>query len=283
MKRNLLFLLCIALFTLSVIAQDAPEAGQKFRIANGSGLYLTCDPGYNGGNNPWFIDSLYTVPSSVSTDYTLNGTATTSVVNTNPNQQIFTLSNPDPNDPELWVIEAANGQYLSQSASYAWDVVLSPASDIAASQLFFVDQGWGIYLLQLSTRTNQYLATDNAAEGESVGKYSDGWEYLYRSTVYNDKPATQAGDQALWYFEKYNTNGINDLAADKNTITVFPTLANKTLTINVEKGTEIAVYTLTGTKVIDTVLDGKLDISSLASGVYFVTTPNGGKAKFIKQ
>jgi hypothetical protein len=41
MKRNLLFLLCIALFTLSVIAQDVPEAGQKFRIVNGSGLYLT--------------------------------------------------------------------------------------------------------------------------------------------------------------------------------------------------------------------------------------------------
>lgn len=283
MKRNLLFSFCIALFTLSAIAQDAPEAGQKFRIVNGSGLYLTCDPGYNSGNNPWFLDSLYTAPATNSTVYTLNGTATTSVVNTNPNQQIFTLRNPNPDDPEIWAIEEANGQYLSQSAEYAWDCILSPSADIAASQLFFVDQGWDLYLLRLSTRTGVYLASDNASEGETVGKYNDGWEYLYRSTIYNDKPSTQGNDQALWYFEKDNTSGINDLNADKNTITVFPTVANKTLTVNIEKGTKIAIYSLTGTKVIETVLDGKLDVSSLTSGVYFVTTPNGGKTKFIKQ
>lgn len=283
MKQNLLFFIVYFFFTLSAIAQDTPESGKKFRIVNGSGLYLTCDPAYNSGNNPWFIDSLYTATFSVSKIYTLNGESITSVVSTNPNQQIFTLSNPNPNDPDIWVIEAANGEYLSQSASYAWDCVLSPSSDIGNSQLFFVDQGFDLFLLQLSTRTGLYLASDNAAEGESIGTYADGWQYLYRSTIYNDKPATQANDQALWYFEKDNTTGIDAISADKNIMTVFPTVANETLTVNVAKGTRIEVYALTGSKVIDVILDGKLDISSLTSGVYIVATPNGEKAKFIKQ
>src|SRR5690554_5936860 len=283
MKQNLLlFIMCFS-FTLSTVSQEAPESGKKFRIVNGSGLYLTANPDYEG-YNPWFIDSLYTAPSSTSTEYTLNGETVISVVNTDPIQQIFTLSNPNPNDPDVWAIEASNGAYLTQSPEYDWDCILGPSSDVASSQLFFVDQGYGLYLLQLSTRSDGYLATDNAEEGEIIGTYEDGWQYLHRSTVYNDKPADQDNNQAIWYFEKVTTTGIDDVRLDKNAIAVFPTLANETVTVsNLTVGTRIAVYDIAGSKVMDVIYDGKLGISSLISGVYIVATPDGGKAKFIKQ
>ena len=216
-SKFLLLLVCVIL-GLNVSAQDAPVAGKKFRIANASGLYLTCDPAYNSGYNPWFIDSLYTVESSVSTDYVLNGETTTSVINSSPSQQTFTLVNPNPSDPEIWAIEAANGEYLAQSTEYGWDCVLSPSVDAAESQLYFVDQGGGIYFFQISTRSgDQYVASDSYTAGEMLGEYGDGWQYLYRSYIYNDKPSGQDGQTAYWWFEEVITTGINDVVANAKT------------------------------------------------------------------
>ena len=275
---------------LNVKAQS-PEAGEKYRISNGSGLYLTCDPEYNEGYNPWFIDSLYTVESTITVEYTLNEEAISHDISTDTTKQVFTLVNPDPNDPEIWAIEASNGEYMAQSTSYAWDVVLSPSPDISESQFYFLDQGYSIFLIQVLTRSGseQYLATDNAFEGESIGTYDDGWEYLYRPYVFNDKPATQPNDQSFWILEKIGGGGgsIPDGIENNSlssTLKIYPTVADETLKVIDEYGTKIMVYSITGIKVIDTELKGNdLNISSLHSGVYIITTSTGKNARFFKK
>jgi hypothetical protein len=55
------------------------------------------------------------------------------------------------------------------------------------------------------------------------------------------------------------------------------------LKVNAENGTKISVYSITGAKVLETKLNGDLNVSSLVSGVYIVAAANGEKAKFIKK
>jgi hypothetical protein len=291
MKKTFLLLTTCALVALNAMAQDTPEADQKYRIINGSGFYLTCDPEWSDtGWNLFFLDSLYTVP--VSEIYTIpyvDRAGEEITLNTTPEKQIFTLVNPDPNDPEVWAIEAANGQYLSIDTRNTWDVTLTGTDggvaslDDAGAQVFLEDQGYGIYLIRFNGTTGKYFAADHTTEGISVGKYNDGWEYAARSFIYRDKPVTQ--ETVYWYFEKAgggSGSGIKNPAASQK-LTIFPSAVRETLNVQVEKGTKISVYSVAGIKVLSTTVDGALNVSSLTPGVYVVSTPSGAKAKFIKQ
>ncbi|KAA6301809.1 MAG: hypothetical protein EZS26_001972 [Candidatus Ordinivivax streblomastigis] len=388
MKRNfLLFVVLGTLFSAPVFAaHDLPEAGLQFRIQNvTSKLYLTADPDWSpasewdsrsdslkwktGGWNLVFLDSLYTVP--VVQEYPLayqNREPETITLSTTPDKQIFTLINPDPNDPDIWAIQTANGQYLSIDRRNAWDVTLSPDADNSGAQFFFSAQGSGIYLLRfVSEVANHYLAADGATPGIKIGQYSDGWEYATRSFVYHNKPV----EKAMFYFEQVGgelkdatlksltvsagklsptfrettTNykvsvgnnistititatatqavatvegaGEKALTVGENTFEIIVTSANEevkktytvvvtrlsesaipdvkanknlsvlvnngVLTVNVANGTPLAIYNLTGSKVLETKLQGSVNINHLNAGVYIVATPNGEKAKFIKQ
>jgi hypothetical protein len=294
MKRNFLLLVVCALFALNAAAQDKPVAGQQFRIQNGSGLYLTTDPDWSPAEGDWidgttrwpggawnlgFLDSLYTTP--VTQEYTLAYTGRdpeTITLNTAPEKQIFTLRQPDPNDPEIWALEAFNGQFFAADLRNTWDITLAPYIDDAVAHVNLLDQGWEIYLIKFTGHSN-YVASDAATEGISIGKYADGWEYAQRSFLYRDKPATQANDQALWYFEKAETTAIPTVIADKN---LSVSVVNGLLKVNKENGTPIAIYSITGSKVLETTLQGTVNLDRLNTGVYIVATPSGEKAKFIK-
>ncbi|MDR0505488.1 MAG: T9SS type A sorting domain-containing protein [Dysgonamonadaceae bacterium] len=285
MKR-LLLLSCISAFAaLNVMAQDTPAAGQQFRIVNGSGLYLTCDPEWNAdGWNLWFIDSLYTADVAVKYVIPYERGGDEIDLHTTPAKQIFTLLNPDPNDPEIWAIETGDGQYMSIDTRNTWDMTITGSAggvisvDDPGAQLFFEDQGYGIYMMRFKGITT-HIASDATSEGISIGKYSDGWEYASRSFTYRDKDAKET---AYWFFEKVTGSGINSPKATQN-LTVFPGIVKETLNINVEYGTKVTVYSLAGAKVIETAINGNLNVSSLTSGVYVVSTPSGAKAKFVKQ
>jgi len=277
--------LLVGQFGYNLMAQTEPESGEKFRIVNGSGLYLTCDPEYNEGNNPWFLDSLYTEDTTISLEYELNGEEVTEEVTTQKSQQTFTLINPDPNDPDVWAIEAANGEYLAQSPSYAWDCVLSPTADEEASQLFFLDQGSNIYFLQLLTRSSEeaYLASDSAIPGQSIGSWDDGWEYVKRSYIFNDKPSTQENNQAFWYFEKLGVvNSVKNVERDGG-FKVYPSLTSHILNTNLRDNTNVVVYDMTGVKVVEKKISGELDVTELRPGAYIIRTETGQVAKFFKE
>jgi hypothetical protein len=283
MKRSYsLFLVAVGLLLggLNVSAQDAPKAGEKFRITDESGdLYLTYDADWNAeGWNLFYLDSLYTSPSSGY--YTMpyeNRDPEDVFLDTYPEKQIFTFINPDPYDPEIWAIETEDGRYLAVDTRNTWDITAGFSADDPDCQLFFEDLGWDMYGLKFRGLTTS-IAADRKEPGISIGKYDDGWEHAVRSFIYRDKPATQG----IWFFVKVGgSSGIQSTTADKN-LSVFPTVASETLTVNAENGTKIAVYSVTGSKVIDTVLDGPLNVSSLNQGIYIITVPTGEKAKFIK-
>jgi hypothetical protein len=261
-------------------AYVTPIAGQQFRIKGESDLYLTCDPEWNVEDwNLWFLDTLYTVSSTQ--EYTLpyqNRDPEVLTINSRPEKQIFTLLNPDPNDPEIWAIEASDGRYLAIDARDAWNVTLNGSLDPAQSQLFFLHQGYGIYLFQFRG-TSTYLASDHAIEGFYTGVYPDGWEYVARSFIYRDKTATHAN--AMWFFEKVgDDSSINDIKTAKN-LTV--SITDNSLKVNKENGTPIVIYSVTGSKILETTLQGTVNMAGLDAGVYIVATPAGERAKFVKR
>jgi hypothetical protein len=284
MKRSysLLFIVACLLIGLNASAQ-APQAGKKYQIIHGNSyLYLTADAGW-GSTGSLFIDSLYTSTFSGEIEIPFEDTERTDnivSVNYSPEQQIFTLVNPDPNDPEIYAIEAYDGQYITQNSEYTWDCTLGGNADAPTANWFISDdEGYGLFQIRLSTRTAQYIAPDNETEGFKINKWDDGWEYVSRSFVYNDKPSSA---KSYWVFEEVAETSIKSLTVNKN-LTVSPTIAKETLKVNVENGVRISIYSVTGAKVLDTVVNGNVNISSLTSGVYLVATLDGKKAKFIKK
>jgi hypothetical protein len=284
MKSNysLLFIVACLFIGLNASAQ-LPQAGKKYRISHAnSGLFLTCDPEWNGGSNPFFVDSLYTTASSF--DYTSPYEGHDPEVfnlNLSPEQQIFTLVNPDPNDPELYAIETASGRYLTQSASYAWDCILGDSPDVTAAQCYIIDDT-GLSQIRFTSRSaSQFIAPDNEREGISINKWDDGWEYSSRSYVYNDKPSSA---KSYWEFQEYTgETSIKQLVAGK-TLTVFPAIASETLNVNVDNGTKISIYSVGGAKVSEnTVSNGHVNVATLPAGIYILSTSKGEKAKFIKK
>ncbi|GAB6012509.1 T9SS type A sorting domain-containing protein [Viscerimonas tarda] len=298
-KFLLLAVLCTSVFSSYAAnpVRDVPVEGQQFRIWEyTSKQFLTADPDWDpagewdadglkwatGGWNLAFWDSLYTVPTVQ--EYTLafqSRTPETITLSTTPDKQIFTLVHPNPDDPDLWAIQTSAGQYLSIDRRNTWDVTLSPDADNTGAQLFFLQQGTTkIYLLRFASETSaHYVAADRTSSGITIGAYDNDYEYAYRSVLYHDKPSSNAG--SMFCFEKVSSgNGISGVKIDKN---LSVSVSNGFLKVNAENGTPVVIYNVTGAKVLETNLQGAIDINRLNAGIYVVATSSGARAKFIKQ
>jgi len=285
-KRFTILLLFTVFFAVILKSQDAPQAGQQFRIGSFGGLYLTCDPDWSSeGWNLFFLDSLYTVEYEEEVTFQYENTEREpAVLNlvTSPEKQTFTLINPDPNDPEIWAIEASNGQYLAADLRNGWDITLSESPDVQSSQVYFLDQGFGIYLIQILSMNDKYVAADHNREGIRINKWDDGWEYLARSFLYRDKPASQSEDLALWFLESTTESSV--LNPTVQALNVYPTITDEILYVQAEKGDAVEILTLTGNKIMSTILYTKsIDVSDLSPGIYLIKSSTGSLAKFIKR
>ncbi|GHT75136.1 hypothetical protein AGMMS50262_09590 [Bacteroidia bacterium] len=263
--------------TLSMNAQDTPVAGKQFRIVTDAGLYLTYDADWNAdGWNLFYLDSLYTV--AFDQEYTVPYTGRdpeTITLKINPQKQIFTLINPDPNDPDIWAVESYDGQYLGQDVRNGWDITAVASADDANGQLFFeCDNEWSLYSFKFKDLST-YIASDHNVAGLIINKYDDGWEHVDHSFLYRDKPS----GQTVFLFESAVT-GIKNVKSIKD---LAVSVRGNALSVDKANGTLVSIYNIAGAKVIETSLQGDVNLSKLPAGVYIVATAAGERAKFIKK
>ncbi len=80
--------------------------------------------------------------------------------------------------------------------------------------------------------------------------------------------------------------GINENTDLSSTLKVYPNPVKNILSIESKVSSKISVVNLLGTVVTTAEINfgtNKLDVSNLASGVYFIQTPNGAFSKFVKE
>ena len=64
------------------------------------------------------------------------------------------------------------------------------------------------------------------------------------------------------------------------TVSVYPNPATDFIQLNFEEDAEVTIYNAMGAKVLQCVSDTKIDVSSLANGIYFIQAGES-KAKFV--
>ena len=65
-----------------------------------------------------------------------------------------------------------------------------------------------------------------------------------------------------------------------NAMNVFPNPATDFIQLNLDEPTEVIIYNVMGAKVMQCVSDGKIDVSTLVDGIYFIQA-GASKAKFV--
>ena len=110
------------------------------------------------------------------------------------------------------------------------------------------------------------------------------------SNMSGDKTEDSRGSSDFWILELSGTLGINENPLLKS-VTIYPNPAKNTLQINTQDKSidQINIYTITGSKVLQletNTVSPTVDVSSLASGVYFVQLYSGKNValkKFVKE
>ncbi|MDR2841395.1 MAG: T9SS type A sorting domain-containing protein [Paludibacter sp.] len=264
MRKTLLSVFC-AVAALSLSAQVAPESGNQYRIHNADGLYLSYDANWSdAGWNLFYNDTLYTTVQSV--PYTWTETSYT--MEYNPANQIFTLTE----NEGTWKIATNGSAYIvtvDNGGTNTWDITATGTSldgEGSTGDWTFIPEN-DYYLLQVVS--GKYLASDASTSGFTAAGA--------RSNVYYNKDNKTS---AHWTFEPVTTASAKETSATQE-LNVYANAT--TLFVNVENGTAISVYSVSGSKVIDSIVsNGKVNVSNLAAGVYVVSTP-AGKAKFVKK
>ncbi|WP_347373844.1 T9SS type A sorting domain-containing protein [Aequorivita sp. Q41] len=127
----------------------------------------------------------------------------------------------------------------------------------------------------------------------SVIQSSDGSYILggnSSSNISGDKTENSRGDQDYWIIKHASTLGLEKNTFNK-AITLYPNPAKNTLQLNTQDNTinQVNIYTMMGSKVLQldiNTVSPTVDVSSLASGVYYVQVYSGKNIalnKFIKE
>jgi len=111
-----------------------------------------------------------------------------------------------------------------------------------------------------------------------------------RSNISGDKTENSRGDYDFWIIKHTQTLGLEENSFTSS-ITLYPNPAKNTLQLNTQDKTinQVNIYTMTGSKVLQLDVDTvspSVDVSSLASGVYFVQLYSGKNValkKFVKE
>ncbi len=172
--------------------------------------------------------------------------------------------------------ETATDTYLARGTANDWTMIWGDES--------MVVDAYAQFIVELIDATNmrikcvgqagiapkQFLGTDNTD---------------ISSLVYADKQATDT--KHYWVVKATDGSDVtikNISAGNKNNLSVYPTVTTGKLNINAAEGTKISIYNIAGSKVLEVVLkDQSVNVTSLSAGLYIISTPDGGKAKFIKK
>ncbi len=127
----------------------------------------------------------------------------------------------------------------------------------------------------------------------SVIQSSDG-NYILggnsQSDISGDKSENSRGGQDYWIIKHAHTLGLEENSYTE-AITLYPNPAKNTLHLNTQDKTidQVNIYTMTGSKVLQMDVDTvspTIDVSSLASGVYYIQLYSGKNValkKFVKE
>ena len=111
-----------------------------------------------------------------------------------------------------------------------------------------------------------------------------------QSNISGDKSENSRGGQDYWIIKHAQTLGIEENPF-ATAITLYPNPTKNILQLNTQDKTidQVNIYTMTGSKVLQLEVDTvspTVDVSGLASGVYYVQLYSGKKValkKFIKE
>ena len=161
-----------------------------------------------------------------------------------------------------------------------------------------VDSGWtwqrqslsltGLLYLNIDDYDNIYLRTTNKifCSYDDCRNWTDITEdlplttCLYPEIRFSDtKLFTRADDGDIYYRDIYV--GVKEQAETSKALTLYPNPVSDFLYISGAENHTIQIYTIEGIKVLETVLQDRIDVSRLATGVYFVKAGNK-VVKFIK-
>ena len=82
---------------------------------------------------------------------------------------------------------------------------------------------------------------------------------------------------------RFFTNSLDVTDVDENVcnaMNVYPNPANDFIQLNLDEPTEVIIYNAMGAKVMQCISDGKIDVSNLVDGIYFIQA-GASKAKFV--
>ena len=111
-----------------------------------------------------------------------------------------------------------------------------------------------------------------------------------QSDISGDKTENSRGEQDYWIIKHAQSLGLQENSLT-SAITLFPNPAKNTLQLNTQDKTitQVNIYTMTGSKILQldiNTISPTIDVSSLASGVYFVQLYSGKNValkKFVKE
>ena len=119
-----------------------------------------------------------------------------------------------------------------------------------------------------------YLNGDNGSR-VSFLKVNNGIHTWYSGSNYDVDYETEI------YRFFTNTLDVTDVAEKTcETVSVYPNPATDFIQLNLEEDAEVTIYNAMGAKVLQCVSDTKIDVSSLANGIYFIQAGES-KAKFV--
>lgn len=137
------------------------------------------------------------------------------------------------------------------------------------------------------------IGGDGGDVPRSIIQSSDGSYLIAGNSVSNisgDKTENSRGEQDYWIIKHAGTLGLEENSFT-NTITLYPNPAKNTLQLNTQDKTidQVNIYTMAGSKVLQLdvgTVSPTVDVSNLASGVYYVQLYSGKNValkKFVKE
>ena len=126
----------------------------------------------------------------------------------------------------------------------------------------------------LSFEMYSYLNGDNDSRVSFI-KVDNGTHTWYTGDNYD----INYEDEIYRFFT--NTLDVTNIEKQAcESVSVYPNPANDFIQLNFAGNTEVTIYNAMGCKVIQLITDGRIDVSSLANGVYFIQA-GASKAKFV--
>lgn len=207
----------------------------------------------------------------------------------NANDLIFDLQK-DPLNTDRMALASSKGIFISEDGGANWD---RKTNSLVFNVAFSTETEGVITASTYSSEFTEFALHYSTDSGET-------WE-----TISNEQLLAVGSRSSLYLFDEnavkvyintydlglveytidLNVAGTPDLENDDNAIVIYPNPASSVLNINLKNTNieQLAIYSLTGTKVLEMNDVSSLNISHLAAGTYLLRVVDSNKAVFFKR